>query len=82
MAINYWEMFATLKIGVDVETLTPTDQVPHAYNPGYTPVYTVRNNAGHIVSMGVDVHEMVEWAHGELEALTLYEDEYPVFTVY
>lgn len=81
MALNYFEMFARLRIGVDIETTTPADAVPHVLQPGYVPTYTVRNEAGDIVLEG-RVDHLVDRAHGSLEALTLFEDEYPVFTVY
>jgi hypothetical protein len=81
VAINYFEMFATLKLGIDIEPTTPPASVPHVFQPGYVPTYTVRNDAGETVFKGDDVHQLVEEAHWDMEALTLYEDEYPVFTV-
>lgn len=82
MALNYFEMFAQLRIGVDIETTTPADLVPHVTQPGYVPTYTVRDEAGEVVLDGLDVYQLVDKAHGSLDALTLYEDEHPVFTVY
>lgn len=81
MALNYFEMFASLKLGLDIETTTPPDSVPHVRQPGYVPVYTVRNDAGEILHTG-DVARLTEATHMGLEPLTLYEDDYPVFTAW
>lgn len=81
MALNFFEMFSTLKLGIDIEPTTPPHTVPHVFTPGYVPVYTVRNDAGEVVFDGDDVHLLTEEAHWGMESLTLYEDEYPVFTV-
>lgn len=80
--MNYAQMLGMLKIGVDILPTTPPESVSHAFQAGYVPVYTVRNDAGDVVISGKGVDQLVHEAHGGLEALTLYEDEYPVFTVY
>jgi hypothetical protein len=82
MALNYYAMFAQLKMGVDVETETPASAVPHVMQPGYVPRYTVRNDTGQVVLSDMDVYRLVDEVHGSPEALTLYEDDHPVFTVY
>lgn len=81
MALNCFEMFASLKLGINIETTTPPDGVPHVRQPGCVPVYTVRNDAGEILLTG-DVARLTEAAHAGLEPLTLYEDDYPVFTAW
>lgn len=63
MAINYFEMFATLKVGVDIEPATPPASVPHVFQPGYIPVYTVRDDAGRVVHAGDDMYRLVNEAH-------------------
>lgn len=82
MAMNYAQMLGSLKLGPDILPTTDPDSVPHVFQAGYVPVYTVRNDAGDVVIRDKGVDQLVHEAHGGLEALTLYEDEYPVFTVY
>lgn len=81
MALNFFAMFASLRMGVDVMTTTDASEVPHVLQPGYVPVYTGRDDSGVIVFQGIPVDELVEQLHGDLRELTLYEDNYPVFTV-
>jgi hypothetical protein len=81
MAINYFEMLGSLRMGVDFLPDTDPETVPHATQPGYVPRYTLRRDDGSVVMEG-QVDELVHEAHVQLvESLTLYEDEYPVFTV-
>lgn len=81
MAINFFEMFASLRMGVDVMTTTDVSEVLHAFQPGYIPTYTGRDGDGVIVLQGMPVDELVERLHADLRELILYEDNYPVFTV-
>lgn len=82
MALNYFDMFAGLKMGVDILTETLPEDVPHTQKSGYVPTYTVRDEAGVVVFTGHDVVRLVDQAHLDRRSLTLFEDRYPVFTVF
>lgn len=76
-------MLSQLKMGVDILPATDPQDVPHVLDPSHIPVYSLRDMQGVMVSQGpVDV--LVERSHNgfyEMGALTLFEDEYPVFTI-
>lgn len=78
--MNYLTMLASLRMGVDILTMTDPDDVPHTRQPGYIPKYTLREENGTVISRDpVDV--LTEQAHHFLGPVCLYEDEYPVFCI-
>lgn len=81
MAMDFSVMLASLRMGVDVMTTTDASEVPHVSQPGYVPTYTGRDDDGVVVLKEMPVDELVDQLHADLRELTLYEDNYPVFTV-
>lgn len=80
VAINFSQMLGSLRMGVDVLTITDADDVPHTTQPGYNPVYTLRDAHGKVISEG-PVDFLTEYAHNFDAPVYLYEDTYPVFSV-
>jgi hypothetical protein len=82
MAFNFFEMMASLRMGVDILPRTDPETVPHVFAPGYIPAYTLRDESGKEILMRGSVDELVEHMHNVLaQTLILYEDEYPVMGV-
>lgn len=68
------------RMGTCVPPLTSPASVPHTTQPGYIPVYTLREENGTVISREpVDV--ITCDAHNFIGPVFLYEDEYPVFCV-
>ena len=83
MALNWGQMMASLKMGVDVLPETDPEDVPHVKDPSHIPSYSLRSEDGSLVDSG-PVDLLVERAHMDfypVDVLTLFEDDYPVFTI-
>lgn len=89
MAFNWGQMFAELDLTIldAVEgVLTKTEDVPHAYDPSYTPKYELQvwdsEAEEWIIDYTIDqtdLVEMVDEAHYGVMQYRLTEDGLPVF---
>lgn len=79
--MNFSTMLASLRMGVDVMTITDVSEVPHTSQPGYVPTYTGRDDSGAVILQDLPIDELVNRIHADRRELTLYEDNYPVFAV-
>lgn len=86
MTINYFEMFASLRMGLDIVPETEWEDVPHCRKVGYTPTYTTRmyNTSTEaweaVPEASTDLAVMVDEAHWRWTLpVGVYEDEYPIF---
>lgn len=84
MALNFFNMYASLRMGVDIAPITDPDSIPHTKIPGYVPKYTLeifRDEVWTAESEG-DIVDLTEQAHATLEFARVLEDGYPIFEAY
>lgn len=86
MAINMFAMMASLRMGLDIVPETDWETVPHAFQVGYTPLYTTRmynettDTWEAVTEASSDVAQMVDEAHWRWTVpVGIFEDEHPVF---
>jgi len=91
MAMNYWQMFGELKMGVDIMPLTDPESVSHTKIPGYIPEYwlEIAEGMGQAINgewvrdnTVTDIVEIVEKAHALLNPCRVMEDGYPIMEVF
>ncbi|MER6605656.1 hypothetical protein ABT282_07015 [Streptomyces sp. NPDC000927] len=68
-------------MGIDALTQTDPEMVPHAFQSGYAPEYTLRNASRGIVMDG-NAEYLMKYMHVYPEReLNLHEDKYPVMSI-
>lgn len=84
MALNFFDMYASLRMGVDIAPITDPESVPHTTIPGYIPRYTLEILVDEEwkYSREGDIVELTDEAHLTFDGARVLEDGYPIFEAY